>query len=355
MLRRRFDLALGAAVAVLVGVWWSGPAQADEGSPLEVAQLEIDLDGGRVRASGAQRDVSFTLNGPELQARLIALVDAFARGGDSLAERRALGHLLFTPLEPVLARAPRWRVVVPEEESAPGTLAPLAALVVPWGESRLPVAALHAVSFAWPGRAGSEKGSNPQEGHGGLLLVAPFERGIEPRVDDPDTLRAALRAGVDRLELLPRNEITPEAVRRALEDSAAPVLWLRALAHQMAELRPAFDALPALVVWSLPARDPRARASVNAHTFRSATHAPEAVIVQAWPGSEAARSWCYRSIADALARGLTAGEAVADLQRQAALDGAAPAQWAGFACVGAAEIGVEMDRAPWLRRIFAPR
>ena len=83
--------------------------------------------------------------------------------------------------------------------------------------------------------------------------------------------------------------------------------------------------------------------------------APDAVIVQAWPGSEAGRSWCYRSLADALARGLSAGEAVADLQRRAAHALAPPAQWAGFACVGSAQVRVEMARAPWLRRLFGPR
>jgi hypothetical protein len=355
MSRPHFHFARRAALAVVLGVWMSAAAEAGEGPPLETAQLEIDLGAGRVRASTAQREVSFAVNGPEVRARLNALIDSFARGGDSLAERRALGHLLFTPLEPVLVEAPRWRVVVPAAASAPGALAPLAALVLPWDAGRLPVAAHHAVSFAWPGSLSPGGGSTPGEGNGGLLLVAPFERGIEPRADDPDTLRAALRAGVARLELLPRNEITPEAVRRALHDSAAPALWLRALAHQVDGLRPAFDALPALVVWSLPGRDPQARGGVNAQSFRGESRAPEAVIVQVWPGSEAGRSWCYRALADALARGLSAGEAVAELQRRAALDGATPAQWASFACVGSAETRVEIERAPWLRRVFAPR
>lgn len=346
---------LGAALVVVALLVGATPARSD---PPGEAHLAVDFRTEEVRASADGHELGFSFHGSDLRERLLGLVDALARGQAAHEQRVELGRELLGTLAPVLAKARVWHVDVHAAEGVPGPLAALPALVLPWDQDRAAVASHHVLVFGWPSSA-EKAAAAAREAHtpasGRLLLVAPFERGIEPAMDDPDTLRAALRAGAAHVDLLPRNESTPHAVRRALEDVRPALLWLRATAGRVNDLADAFDAFPSVVVWTSPSREIGARLALHPGSFGHASSRPSVVVVQTWAGAETARAPAYRVFVDAMARGRTVEEAVSDWQREAAAAGVPPGLWAGWAVVGDPGRRVDVERAPWLRRMFGPR
>jgi hypothetical protein len=346
---------LGAVFMVVVLLVGATPALSD---PAGEAHVAVDFRTGEIRASSVGHEIGCSFDESDVRGRLLELVDALARGQEAQEERVTLGRDLLGTLAPVLAKARLWRVDVHAAEGVPGPLAALPALALPWHQDRAVVASHHVLVFGWPSSAG-EPGATARQAHapgsGRLLLVAPFERGIEPAMDDPDTLRAALRAGAAHVDLLPRNESTPRAVRRALEDVRPALLWLRATTASVNDLSDAFDAFPPVVVWTSPSRESGARLALHPGSFRHASSRPSVVVVQTWAGAESARARAYRSVVDAMARGRTVEEAVSDWHREAVAAGVPPGLWAGWAVVGDPGRRVDVDRAPWLRRVLGPR
>ena len=347
--RRPNTLLLLTTVLLLAPVGGNAQTASDPS-----AWLHVDVDRGVVRATHGDADVQARV-GAGLRTRLEELISTFARGQDDPAARRALGEELLAPLAPVLRESPRWTVRSPTMEATPGPLAPLAALSLPWDAEGGPVATHHELVFDWPVPAASIRGEPRRpaaDPSGSVLLTAPFAPGVAPAHDDPDTLRRALRAAAARLELLPRNETDASALRRALENSGADLVWLRAHPEQIPPLRPAFGALPAVVVWSLPSRDPSACPRLEPRTFASGGVAPSTVVAQSWPVAETRLAPVQRAMLDALARGEAVGAALNAAQREAAAHGVSPAVWAAPAVVGDAGVEVGIDRAPWWRRLF---
>ena len=263
---------------------------------------------------------------------------------DSLRAR--IGRAVVGPVWESIAGATAWRIVPLEVRALPGALGTFGTLTLPTGE---PALAKVGVTLDWP-RPLRPMAPRSTESSGELLLYAPFTTDVDPATDDPDTLRKALGKAARTVRLIPRNETDVATLRAALEESRPAVWWFRGERGALAGMQPAFGALPNVVVWTLPSRTTRGAPRLSPVSLASGGEGPACVIVATRAIPEKELAPMARRLADGIARGLTCAQALHEAQRAALDSGLLVAS--SLVLVGDPYSGAELDRAPWLRRLF---
>lgn len=341
-----------ATVAILATFAWGGCASDPVVEDVRTtAQLRIDLATLEAHATTAASRAQTELPA-DFAAMLAELADALATGDAAQDARRAIGEAALGPLEDVLRDAERWVVRTTGVEALPGPLATVSAWTIPWDADGAPVAARHVVRTAWPDGLAHHVPRARESVGDRVLFVSPFSRGAAPGGDDPDTLRAALSRTAARVETIPRNDVDPVRVRRALESDTVALLWFRGSADALRALRPAYGAFPAVFAWSLPSVDTHAAPALLPNTLASGGEGPAVVLASSWPVPETAIARLAALWTDALARGAAADVALHLAVRTRWQEGAPPRDWAGQIVVGHAEDLAAPRRAPWVRRLL---
>lgn len=318
----------------------AGPAVAG------TAVCEVDLEAGTFDW--------FTIEGARLERVRLRnaaplfdqLETALAAGDPADSLRTRLGRAVIAPVWESISDATAWRIVPLEVRALPGPLGAFGVLALPDGR---PALAQAAVSLDWP-RPLRTPVPRSTESSGALLLSAPFTMDVDPATDDPDTLRHALGKAARTVRLIPRNETDVSTLRAALEDVRPAIWWFRAEAGALAGMQPALGALPNLVVWTLPSRSQAGPPRLSPMTLASGGEGPACVIVATRSVSEKALAGIARRMADGIARGLAAGTALHEAQTAALDSGVVLAS--SLILVGDPLAKADLDRAPWLRRLF---
>ncbi len=315
-----------------------------------VARVTVDLDGGRIVAERGDQRLDASLP-PAATAILEDLRATLADGGDDATLRSRAGHTLLGPIEAVLVEAPVWIWRSAGTGPVPDVWSTLPAWTLPW-QPETPVAAEHSVHLDWPADlAVPVPRAAPPSSADRLLLVAPFRENLEPRHDDSDTLRLALRAAVAHVDQLPRNDTGAPALRRTLEDDQHSWVWLRAAPESLGELRPAFGALPSTVVWTLPGDlGPGTRPALAPSTFASGGSGPALVVVASWPVPETTLGRLGRRWMELVTRGVRPDLALTEARREAIRAGWPVSVWSALMPVGRPGSTAAPARATWLRR-----
>ncbi|RKZ18388.1 hypothetical protein DRQ53_00600 [bacterium] len=330
----------------LLGILAPGAARADH------AQCLVDLDQGHFSWSVPGQNEPVTIIVPAAAQHLASLDSLMAAGADATALRNELGAEILGPALELVAAIEDWRFIPMQVEGVPGRLGALTALNLPDGRAALME---HRISIGWPSPLHVPLRRDEMKTSGPLLLSSPFRPGIEPALDDPDTLRHALHRALRTVRLIPRNETDSSTLRRALEESRPALWWFRAGSGQLAGLQPALGALPRVVVWTLPSYEAGASPSLSPVTLASGGIGPACVLVSSRAISETRLAGLARSFCDGLARGLTCGQALVEAQRDLAADETDPIRIqaaAALVLIGDPMATVPLRRAPWLRRLW---
>lgn len=315
------------------------------------AECGVDLDLGRFTWVLPGGEVLDPIDVPQARVRLARLDSLLATGDPADELRASLGRDIFGPYIDQIDPVQSWKFVPELVQGLPGTLGALAALAVPARQGE-PAVARHRVSLGWPRPLRQPLPRARKSSTGSILMSAPFATDVDPALDDPDTLREALRDAVRTVRLVPRNEAGTATLRRALEESAPGLWWFRGDADQLAGLQPAFGALPQIVVWTLPSRSISGPPALTPMTLASGGTAPECVVVSTRAVSESELAPLVRDFADGLARGLGCEAALQEAQAHALADGASIPVASCLVAIGRSESVAHLDRSSWLRRWF---
>lgn len=311
------------------------------------ATCVVDLDAGTFTWHLPDRSQLAPVLVDDATARFASLDSLLALGEDAAALRDALGAAVFAPILEQLADFTELRFQPATVEPVPGRLASVGALNHPAGS---PVFLTHGVSLCWPAPL-RIPATRTMPDSGELLISAPFSEGVQPAQDDPDTLREALSKAVQKVRLIPRNELQSSTLRRALEENSPALWWFRGGEGTVAGLHPAFGVLPSIVVWSLPSHTRSGPPGLSPSTFASGGLGPGCVVVSTRAILETDLVHLARPFCDALGQGEACGAALVAAQRSAWSEGQPIGTATSLIAVGDPSIRGTLRRSSWFRRI----